>query len=324
MSGCRATRSRATAALAFALVLGGLAGCGGGKDFARSGTVGAPDRTETLPTVGTTTVAPRKDPVLRSIVRGAVARTATGRTARSSISVTVTGIGDRTFGTGTFDVAGTGVVDLRSGDAKLVLSVPRFDRITGGHTVAQRIVHGVSYIESPPEIMLAGGLSASVRWLRLDPRAPLGADASALAQAQVDPAGQLAFLGAISDDVRAVGVEAVRGVPTKHYVATIDVPAQLSRSATGIGARLASIEDVIGSARVAVDVWIDGAGRARRVVVSIPLSNATVGIGGPAGKSAVMRVQTDLYAFGTPVAVTVPPAAQVRPYAALHLPAVAG
>ena len=243
-----------------------------------------------------------RDRALQARLRTAVDRTVAGRTAQSSISVTVTALGNHTFGRGTLDVAGTGVVDLRSGDAALVLSVPRFDRITGGGMIVQNIVRGASYLELPPAIIRAGGLPSSVRWLRLDPHASFGADASALVQAQVDPAGQLAVPERkISVDVRRIGLEAVRGVPTTHYAGTLDGPA-----------------------RHTVDAWLDGAGRVRRVVVAIPLPKAVDAAVGPPVTGATMRVQADLYAFGVPVSVAVPPKAQVRPYASLHLPAVSG
>jgi hypothetical protein len=299
MSGWRGTRTRATAVLAFAL----LAAACGGRDFARTGTgaVRLPGANPTLPPVTTTTLVAVRDRALQARLRTAVDRTVAGRTAQSSISVTVTALGNRTFGRGTLDVAGTGVVDLRSGDAALVLSVPRFDRITGGGMIVQNIVRGASYLELPPAIIRAGGLPSSVRWLRLDPHASSGADASELVQAQVDPAGQLAALGKVSDDVRRIGVESVRGVPTTHYAGTLDGPA-----------------------RHTVDAWLDGAGRVRRVVVAIPLPKAVDAAVGPPVTGATMRVQADLYAFGVPVSVAVPPKAQVRPYASLHLPAVSG
>ena len=51
-----------------------------------------------------------------------------------------------------------------------------------------------------------------------------------------------------------------------------------------------------------VDAWIDGTGRVRRVVVSIPLSKAPVGLG-TARTAALMRVQADFYGFGLRVSV---------------------
>jgi hypothetical protein len=303
---------RALAAVAVAIGLLG-ASCGGGEFNPRARRTG-------IAAAATTTSA--LDATLPATLRRSAAQTAAAGTARTAISVTVTGLSGATFASGALDVAGTGVVDLATGNAKLALSVPRFDRVSGGRAIEQRIVRGVAYLAMPTEILRIGGLPASVRWLRLDPESVGGgADPGALSQAQVDPAGQLAFVAAISNDVRRIGAEPVRGEPATHYAATVVLPARPTVRAADAEQTLASIEAVIGTGRVAVDVWLDGSGRARRVVVSVPLANATGTLpAGAVGAHAMMRVQADLYAFGTPVQVAAPPPAQVRPYSTLRVP----
>ncbi len=104
----------------------------------------------------------------------------------------------------------------------------------------------------------------------------------------------------------------MRGAPSTHYEATID----LAQNAPGahpiakLRTKLATLGSAIDSRRLALDVWLDRAGRARRVVVSIPLARTG---------SAMLRVQGDFYAFGTPVRVAVPPQSQVRPYSSLRM-----
>lgn len=297
------------------LVVVGVFGAGcGGSDFARTGaSVHATVPRTTLPIVS--------DPKLQAALVRSVPRTSDVRSARTSISVTVTGLGDGALATGEFNIAGTGVVDFATGDADLSLSVPLFDRLGGGAVIEQRIVGRIVYTRLPVGIMRAGGLPDSVRWLSLDPQKVDG-DPLALSQAQVDPAGQLAFLAAISADVRRVGADPVRGVSTKHYAATIDLGAVEAgvRRVAAVGEKLAQLGAVIGARRLAVDVWLDGAGRARRVVVSVPLSpksgaRAIEGL----GFDATMRIQADFYAFGAPVRVAAPPHAQVRPYSSLRI-----
>ena len=136
------------------------------------------------------------------------------RTARTSISVTVTGLGDEALATGAFDVAGTGVVDFATGNADLSLSVPLFDRLGGGGAVEQRIVGGVVYTKLPADVLRVAGLPRVGALAQPRARRWPGPMLSALSQAQVDPAGQLAFLDAISTDVRRVGAGSVRGVRT--------------------------------------------------------------------------------------------------------------
>jgi hypothetical protein len=70
-------------------------------------------------------------------------------------------------------------------------------------------------------------------------------------------------------------------------------------------------------------VWIDGAGLARRIVVSVPLS-APGSRATDDGIAPAMRIQADFYAFGEPAPVTAPPPALVRPLTALRLPSLGG
>jgi hypothetical protein len=258
------------------------------------------------------------DVALQAKVVRAVARTRAARRARTSISVTFTGLGADTLANGAFDVAGSGVADLVGGDADLTLSIPLFDRLGGGGTVEQRIISGVVYTRLPAALLRKAKLPPTVRWLRLDPRTS-GADRSALAQSQVDPAGQLALLGAASADVRAVGTESVRGIRTAQYVLSID-PARLTSSDPNQAAARAKVRQLgslLAARPVIVDVWLDAPGRARRVVVSFPL--AVRGDPATTGPDAMMRVQCDFYAFGVPVKVVAPGSKEVRPYSALDL-----
>jgi len=312
--------SRGAFATAVLVVVLFGAGCGG-TDLARRAASPAPAPQSIAPRVTTPIV---HDPALRARLLQSATHTAAERTARTAISVTLTGLGDTALATGAFDVAGTGVVDLQTGNARLKLSVPLFDRLGGGGTIEQRIVGSIVYTRLPKRILQANSLPQTVRWFSLDPKWPVRArtaDASALSQSQADPAGQLAFLDATSDDVRRVGPEAVRGVAATHYAATIDV----GRSSGGtvrvasVRTQLAALGAVIGARRLGVDAWIDAGGCARRVVVSVPLapkagSRALDGL----GPNATLRIQGDFYGFGAPVRVAAPPQSQVRQYRALQ------
>jgi hypothetical protein len=297
-----------------------IAGCGG-SDFGSGARVsGTPN--PIAPAATQPTIVHR--PVLRAALLRSATTTRSARTARTSISVTVTGLGEETFASGAFDVAGTGVVDLANGDAHLVLSVPSFDRVGGGGPIEERIVDGVAYARLPAAIMRVAGLSRSVRWMRIDGPGSRTARPSTLSKSRVDPAGVLGYLGAVSDDVRRVGIEAVRDTPTTHYAATI-APAPVGPAAgrpSSIAARLAAIGARPGAGRVGVDAWVDGAGLARRIVVSIPL--AVGGLRAAPQAAPAMRIQADFYSFGAPLRVSAPPPGQVRPFAALRLPAQGG
>src|SRR5438046_3920420 len=243
-----------------------VAGCGG-TDFSRRVVAPAPNVAGRAP-------SPRaRNPVLQAAVLRSVSATSAARTARTSISVTPTGLGDDSLATGAYDIAGTGVVDFVSGNADLPRSIPLLDRLGGPGIVEERTVRDVVYTKMPAGVLRNAGLPASVRWLSLDLKRAGDVDRSALSQSQVDPAGHLAFVAAASDDVRIVGRESVRGEPTTHYAATIDLQdAGASTRTAALRDNLAPLEPAIGARPLTLDVWIDRAGRVRRDVVSIPLS----------------------------------------------------
>jgi hypothetical protein len=303
---------RMLAAVSFGVVVF-VAGCGG-PDFRRGSSPTVPATTTTAAPRVTLPAVVVHNPALRAVVVSAVPRTAAARTARTSISVTLTGLGEDALSNGAYDIAGNGAVDLTTGDADLKLSIPLFDRLGGGGTVVeQRTVGGVVYTKLPTDILAIAGLPPAVRWLRIDPNTVAAADPSVLSQSQVDPAGQLAFLAAMSDDVRVVGHEQVRGFATTHYTSTIDLAhagrgahrtADLRRTLLQLGSGQALPQ-------LTIDVWVDRTGLARRIVVSVPLD--------PAKSGSMLRIQADFYAFGAPLTVSAPPAAQVKPYSALAL-----
>jgi hypothetical protein len=306
-------RTRATVVLGVALV---AAACGG-TDF--SGRTVVPAGKNVAPTAPTVVT---RNPVLRAKLTRSVAATSAARTARTSISVTLTGLGDDSLATGAYDIAGAGVVDLVKRDADLSLSIPLLDRLGGGGAVEERIVGGVVYTKMPAEILRAAGLPATVRWLSLDPNDAAGADPSALSQSQVDPAGQLAFLAAVSDDVRTIGDEPVRGVATTHYAATIDrvLDSRGEARMTALRTKLAQLRSTVGARGLALDVWLDHDGRVRRIVVSVPLAPRSGAVATDhLGSDAMMRIQGDFYAFGTAVRVAAPPQSQTRRYGTLRI-----
>jgi hypothetical protein len=316
MGGSR--RLRAAVSGVAVLVALCAASCGGSTGARASASSGPPS---------TTAVEQSPSPALQARLLRSVARTSAERSARTAISVTLTGLGNDALSNGAFDIAGTGVVDFSNGDADLRVTIPRFDRAGAGGAIEQRIVGGVVYSRFPAPILRAAGLPAGVDWLSLDPARIGGADPSAVSQAQADPAGQLAFLAATSNQVRVIGSDPVRGVPATHYTTTIDLGAGVgSRKAlAAVRARLAPLGFAAGRRPLVVDVWLDATGCARRVVVSIPLSAAAApgGLAG-LGPDAMLRIQGDFYGFGATAKVAVPPPSRVRPYSLLRLDALQG
>ncbi len=211
-------------------------------------------------------------------------------------------------GASTITAEATGVVGFhdRSGDLHMHMSIP------GGGVIQMReiTVWPVIYMRSP---LFAAVTHGKARWLKLDmakvERAN-GVDLNALTSAgSSDPTQMLQTLESESDSIRNLGAATVRGVPTVHYHAVVDLdkaaanaPAALRAAVERSDARLVAM---LGTHRMPMDVWIGRDNLVRRVAyrMSIPVA-AT-------GETIAMDVQLDMFDFGVPVHVAAPPASDV-------------
>lgn len=130
----------------------------------------------------------------------------------------------------------------------------------------------------------------------------------------MDPRDVFGFLKAVSGSIEAVGSEEVRGVATSHYRATLDpakltelVPAEQREALGGVddAARQAGI------AELPLDVWVDAENRIRRL--SIELDAKMPG----SDESLQASFVIELYDYGTPLELELPPADQVADAATL-------
>jgi hypothetical protein len=220
-------------------------------------------------------------------VFAAAATTEAARTADISLSVT----------TGATSLSGQGVADLATGDADFTVDLP-----ASLGQVEVRSVGGTVYVQVPPGFSsLAGGKA----WASFAaPTANAGTPSSFDATWLID------WLRGIAGPVTTVGTgDTVHGDPTTHYRATID----LSKVAPGAPAGLQPLT----SQSVPVDVWVDGAGRLRRLTASVDASGASGASGASVPGLGTVQVNAELWGFGTPVEVAAPPADQVGDASAL-------
>jgi hypothetical protein len=117
-----------------------------------------------------------------------------------------------------------------------------------------------------------------------------GAENDALALA-LDPLGPLDLLYRPVGDVTVVSADDVRGVPTRHLRATLDLTGAQAAPAASFEARLVAA----GVDALPVDVWLDDAGVVRRLLVSLD-------------EAGTMTTTFDVYDVDADVVVT-PPAA---------------
>jgi hypothetical protein len=185
----------------------------------------------------------------------------------------------------TVTVQGSGVTDLGSpGNGQFTLS-------TSGQSVQIRVLDKVAYELLPAS--LRGKASGGKPWIRID-AADAGADATAVSAPNASQ--QLSFLKA-ARDITEVGTETVDGVSTTHYRMQAD---------------LSQLKGTLGGASlptsVPVDVWVNAQHRIVREKVSLSVSVKPSPSAAPQQATNVSTIQ--LSDFGTPVAVTAPPAGQ--------------
>jgi hypothetical protein len=202
----------------------------------------------------------------------------------------------------------TGVVGFRdrSVDLGLRMAIPG-----GSIRMREIMVWPVIYMHSP---LLTPALHGK-QWMKLDmarlERAN-GVDLNAITSTgSNDPTEMLQTLENESDSLRNLGAATVRGVPTVHYRAVIDLtkaakiaPAGLRAAVRKSDARLIAL---LGTDKMPVDVWIGQDKLVRRIAyrMSIPVAST--------GDTLATDLRLDFFDFGVPVHVTAPPAREVAP-----------
>ena len=153
---------------------------------------------------------------------------------------------------------------------------------------------------------LAGG--SAKPWTKVDASSILGGLGGSSMSSGTDPTQALAYLSGVSDDVRKVGTETVRGVETTRYDGTFDVAEAIASAAGPSKAVLASTLGSTTLEAVPFEAYLDTEGRLVKFAQELELP-ATPQTGGDVLKS---RTVLELYDFDTIVTVTAPPAASVR------------
>jgi hypothetical protein len=128
-----------------------------------------------------------------------------------------------------------------------------------------------------------------------------------------DPRDVLEALRALNGDIETLGSEELRGVETTHYRVQLD-PAELEKQATAKNADAASLLDRLadesGVTEVPLDIWI-GTGLVRKLALDAEVPDGTT------GQAGSVSLAFELWDYGEPVAIDVPPASQVADASAL-------
>lgn len=231
-----------------------------------------------------------------AIVAGSYQKVADAKTAKFDMTFQLNAPSEPE-GNVSFD--GKGEQDFSKGLAAITVNAP------GGQTIEQRIIGTTVYIKLPPGTPASSQLGDKT-WLKTDldkaaESAGLGSSGGGAGQ---DPSQILQMLGNVSDQVTTVGQEPVRGTPTTHYRADVD----LAKAATAQGntpQQAQRLQKLLGANSLPVDVWIGEDGLPHRMRFEMPLPAEATG-----GVEATMAATVEYYDFGTPVDVAAPSASE--------------
>lgn len=183
-----------------------------------------------------------------------------------------------------------GAVDLPTRRGGLTISSGFAEETAAGEqaTCEIRFAGSARYYELGGE----GGTS----WLRIDEEVEASVD---------DPTSWVGGSGAflehlrgVSEDVEVLGEEEVRGVPTTHYGFTVS--AEQIRETEGVEPRFL---EAFGVETLPTEAWVDADGLPRRLFFTVERTIEGTGLR--------LDVLIELYDFGEPVAVDVPPSGDV-------------
>jgi hypothetical protein len=205
-------------------------------------------------------------------------------------------------------MTGEGLFDAKKQLGRMTFDMSELGKAAGGPDLGEAEMifeRFVVYMRFPFLQRLQPNLKP---WIRFDLEKlgeQQGVDLAGLQQLnQSDPSQALAYLKAASGGVEKVGEEEVRGVETTHYRMTVD----LRKVAKQIPEQKANVERVIetsGIEKIPTEVWVDGDGLVRRM--KLHYENMQLA----AGQKGDMTMTMELFDFGVPVDVELPPAGQV-------------
>jgi len=241
------------------------------------------------------------DTVPSSTITDAAAATSSTSGYRMALngSMKVPGV-DRTI-----PLQGSGVIDSKRRSASMTMRFSGLPNVPSGAKIDEVMQNFVVYMRSP---LFERGLPSGKSWMKLDLRKSsqqFGIDPS---QMSTDPTKALDQLRAVSGRVERVGRESVRGVSTTHYRARADlrrypnlVPPE-RRDAARKGVE--KLIQLTGTSGFPEDVWIDSRKHIRRFALEFQMRVPNL----PGDAKISMKMQQELYDFGVPVRVEVPPA----------------
>jgi hypothetical protein len=176
----------------------------------------------------------------------------------------------------------------------------------------------VLYVRFP---LLADQLPDGKTWIRGDAKDLVDQAGGGLDQfgslAETDPRDAFAYLEAVAGGIETVGTEELRGVATTHYRATVDVAKALELVPAEQRNGLTDLDQMLGQSglsQIPIDVWLDAEQRVHKFEMAFDL-------GAPgSGESARSALTMEVWDYGAPLELELPPPDQVVDASALPRP----
>ncbi len=219
---------------------------------------------------------------------------------------------------GSLTITGEGAFDYAGRQGTFTMNVPAI----GGMQVGQ--IEAVStgstiYQKFPPQLASALG---GKPWVKIDldqVGKSAGIDFNSISQASSgDPTQALQFLKGAGADMVEVGKEQVRGEVVTHYRGTIDMNKAAAAAPPEQQQTYQKLAQIYGQP-LPVEAWVDGEGRLRKMTYAVDLARLNLPPQAGAGQKPTgnFNFTMELFDFGAPVSVTVPPADQVTDFTQL-------
>ena len=250
-----------------------------------------------------------KPPTPVETVRLAYETTARAESSKFSTRSVMSGLPQQQGMPQSFTVTGEGVGNLDGKNARMVMQMPMFGEME------VRYVGSIMYQKMPESF--AAEMPSGEEWIEIDydkmMQEEYGAGISEMQGGmQGAPADQLSYLKGVSDSVEEVGTEEVRGAPTTHYRAEVDLDKAAPEDPQARRAFEKATES-LRAEKIPTEVWIDEEGRVRRYEMTMPVA-LPEGESPAAQGNPTMTTTAEYYDFGTPVNVERPPEDQTVPF----------
>ncbi len=207
---------------------------------------------------------------------------------------------------GNLTVEGDGAFDLTNSRGRLDLSTALPEGTPAPELGDTELVYDglVMYMKWPGAL---GSAPQGKSWLKIDLEKAAGADLAQLGQmGDGNPMQGLDYLKG-TKDIQEVGQEDVRGVSTTHYSATLDFELLHDQLPSQSAASVRRLIQTSGLREAPIDVWLDADGLPRRASYRFSPEDA----GAPTPALTDMSFTMELFDYGNPVRVEIPPASEV-------------